>query len=145
MAKNKDRVKPEPVPAPEPETLPNLLPGCVWDTTDIGRFRFRVQVPAGVEGIVAICKGDENLAARKFARALRIDIASKLDARAKFKACKDMAQESQLAKDLQIAILDFDASKVKERGPRPPVDLKGLKVSKEVLEALKKAGVKVTL
>ena len=146
MAKDKkESQKAKPTPAPRPAKLPTLPEGVVWDTTEIQGFEFAVAVPETVQGMVAMCGGSEEIACRKFSRALRIDVASATEGRDKLKAGKTPEAKLQIAKELQLAILAYDPTARKERAPRKPADLTGLDVDPEVLKRLKEAGVKFTI
>jgi hypothetical protein len=146
MAENTEKTPKAELPmAPRSGDLPTPPANCEWDTTEVKGWRFAILVPSNVAGIVAMCKGDETLAVRKFSRALRIDAAAQLDARSKMVEAKD---KSAAARDLQVEFLSFDPTVKAERAPRTPptvtlVEGKKSYTAAEVQKMLEDAKVKV--
>lgn len=145
--KDTDKV-PNPV-APLSGKLPDPPAGCEWDTVEISKWDFAILVAKDLTGIESLCKGDADLAARLFNRALRIDVPAKLEGRDRMKGAKD---KREMARVLQQEVLAFDLTAIRPRAARRPrevavSDLTGgmdEKTRKLLEERLRAAGLKIT-
>jgi hypothetical protein len=118
---DKQEKSPEKAPktsAPVRADLPALPKGTTWDKVDIGDYEFKVAVPTGSAGILALSKGNEKIAAGVFTRAWRILIPQRLDARKRLDEAKTPEAKRQVAKELQDEILDFDVTTVRVSTPQ---------------------------
>jgi hypothetical protein len=127
--------------------LPAAPAGTEWDTTEIAGYEFAILVAADLNGIKALVKGNEAVAARIFNRALRIDAAQKLDGRARLDAAKEADAKRKVAAEVQAELLAFDVSTVKARAARKPTEVKladqKVYTAAEVQAALAAAGIKM--